>query len=95
MDESFSEMVGDPKRLLSFRGSRRRHHSSSGSELVASPEKQASIQRQASYKSQPSKDVDIGGQVLSLKKKQEEWDKDTPKVGWGCDILLQVACSYL
>ena len=74
-DENFSKMVGSPKRLFSYTGSLRKDSNS-----VDPLEKQASLQNQTSYLTQPSTEGSVGGKVLSQKEKQELWDKEVPPV---------------
>ena len=76
VDEQLSQdNVTSPKRLLSHRGSRKRHHSGSESERGAERQlsKQASINREASVTEGVITKAD-------QEKKQEEWDKDIPEV---------------
>ena len=68
-------MVGSPKRLFSYTGSLRKDSNS-----VDPLEKQASLQNQTSYLTQPSTEGSVGGKVLSQKEKQELWDKEVPPV---------------
>jgi hypothetical protein len=60
-----------PKRSLSYRGSRKRHHS--GSESDDKLEKQLSRQRSLHKEESTTTKSDA-------EKKQEEWDKDIPEV---------------
>ena len=81
-DEAFSKMLGSPKRLFSYTGSRRKRDMSGGDSNSVDPlERQTSLKYQASNLTQLSADDSVGGKILSQKEKQDLWDKDVPQVG--------------